>query len=122
MDENYLRTLRILELEPSLSQRVLALRLNLSLGKTNSLLNSMINAGYIQAVRFRNSSNKRAYRYDITSEGLKCKLDLACRFLQVKARECEELKEEIESLKQEILETPIRTIRFTGLTECYSRK
>jgi hypothetical protein len=39
MDENHLKTPRILELEPSLSQRVLAQRLNLSLGKANFLLN-----------------------------------------------------------------------------------
>ena len=104
MDENYLKTLRILEVEPSLSQRVLAQRLNLSLGKANSLLNSMINAGYIRAVGFKNSSNKRAYRYDLTQEGFKCKIDLASRFLQVKSQEFEALQKEIEVLKQEIEE------------------
>jgi EPS-associated MarR family transcriptional regulator len=108
MDENYLKTLRILETEPSLSQRVLAQRLHLSLGKANSLLNAMINAGYIKAVHFKNSSNKRAYRYDLTPEGFLCKKDLACRFLQVKSKEFEELQKELEVLKQEIHEVQLR--------------
>lgn len=102
MNENYLKALRILELEPSLSQRVLAKRLDMSLGKANYLLNSMIDEGYVRAVRFKNSSNKRAYMYYLTSEGFKRKLDLAFQFLQLKAREFELLQKEIEVLKHEI--------------------
>jgi len=102
MDENYLRTLRIIELEPSLSQRVLAQRLNLSLGKTNSLLNSMIEKGYVKAARFKNSSNKRAFQYHLTAEGFKRKLDLTQQVLQLKSREFESLQKEIQILQQEI--------------------
>jgi EPS-associated MarR family transcriptional regulator len=102
MDEYYLKAFRILEVEPSLSQRVLAKRLDMSLGKANYLLNSMINEGYVRAVRFKNSSNKRAYMYYLTPEGFKRKMDLTLRFLHLKAREFELLQQEIEVLKQEV--------------------
>ena len=104
MDENHLKTLRILEGEPTLSQRLLAQRLNLSLGKANSLLNSMISDGFIKAVRFKNASQKRAFRYDLTPEGVQCKMQLANKFLQAKSMEFEALQKEIEILKQEVHE------------------
>jgi EPS-associated MarR family transcriptional regulator len=103
MDENYLKTLRILEVEPSLSQRVLAQKLNLSLGKANYMLNSMIDEGFVRAVRFKNSSNKRAYMYYLTPEGLRQKMELALKFLQVKSQEFEVLQKEIEMLRREVL-------------------
>jgi EPS-associated MarR family transcriptional regulator len=106
MDEKYLKALRILELEPSLSQRVLAKRLDMSLGKANYLLNSMIDEGVVRAVRFKNSSNKRAYMYYLTPEGFKRKVDLTFQFLQLKAREFEVLQEEIEILKREVMSNP----------------
>lgn len=102
MDENYLKALRILAVEPSLSQRVLAKRLNMSLGKANYLLNSMIEKGYVKAVSFKNSNNKRAYTYYLTTDGFKRKLDLAYQFLQLKGREFEILQQEIEVLKHEL--------------------
>jgi EPS-associated MarR family transcriptional regulator len=115
MDENHLKTLRILELEPSLSQRGLAQRLDMSLGKANYLLNSMITEGYVRAVRFKNARNKRAYMYYLTPEGFKHKLDLSFQFLQVKAREFELLQKEIEILKQEVMNSPSAAPAFSGV-------
>jgi EPS-associated MarR family transcriptional regulator len=102
MDENYLKTLRILEVEPSLSQRVLAQRLNLSLGKANYLLNTMIDEGFVRTVRFKNSSNKRAYMYYLTPQGIRQKMELTLKFLHVKSQEFEVLQREIEQLKKEV--------------------
>ncbi len=115
MDENHLKTLRILELEPSLSQRGLAQRLDMSLGKANYLLNSMIAEGYVRTVRFKNARNKRAYMYYLTPEGFQRKLDLSCQFLQVKAREFELLQKEIEILKQEVRNSPSAAASFPGV-------
>lgn len=102
MDENYLKTLRVLEETPSLSQRMLAERLKLSLGKANYLLNALINQGLVKAVHFKNSANKRSYMYHLTSEGIQRKLELTYLFIQLKSREYEHLQQEIETLKLEI--------------------
>jgi len=102
MDENYLKTLRVLEETPSLSQRMLAERLKLSLGKANYLLNALINQGLVKAVHFKNSANKRSYQYNLTPEGMQRKLELTYRFIQLKSREYEHLQQEIETLKHEI--------------------
>jgi EPS-associated MarR family transcriptional regulator len=105
MDENYLKTLRVLEETPSLSQRVLAERLKLSLGKANYLLNALINQGLVKAVHFKNSANKRSYMYHLTPEGMQRKLELTYQFIQLKSREYEHLQQEIETLKLEIENT-----------------
>jgi len=102
MDENYLKTLRVLEETPSLSQRMLAERLKLSLGKANYLLNALINQGLVKAVHFKNSANKRSYMYHLTPEGMQRKLELTYQFIQLKSREYEHLQQEIEALKLEI--------------------
>ncbi len=102
MDENYLKTLRVLEETPSLSQRMLAERLKLSLGKANYLLNALISQGLVKAVHFKNSANKRSYIYYLTPEGMQRKLELTYQFIQLKSREYEHLQQEIETLKLEI--------------------
>ena len=102
MDENHLKTLKILGENPSLSQRHLARELNLSLGKANYILNALIQEGYVKAERFKNSSNKRSYTYYLTSEGIKKKLDLTYQFFRTKSQEFEQLKQEISDLEQDI--------------------
>ncbi len=102
MDESYLKTLRVLEETPSLSQRMLAERLKLSLGKANYLLNALINQGLVKVVHFKNSANKRSYMYHLTPEGMQRKLELTYQFIQLKSREFEHLQQEIETLKLEV--------------------
>ncbi len=106
MDENYLKTLRVLEETPSLSQRMLAERLKLSLGKANYLLNALISQGLVKAVHFKNSANKRSYIYHLTPEGMQRKLELTYQFIQLKSKEYEHLQKEIETLKLEIEKSP----------------
>lgn len=102
MDENHLKTLKILEENPALSQRHLAKELNLSLGKMNYIINALIQKGYIKAIRFKNSQTKRSYAYYLTPEGIKKKVELTYRFFMVKLKEFEELRHEIQTLEQDI--------------------
>ena len=53
------------------------------------------------ASRFKNSHNKAAYRYLLTARGIEEKAALTVRFLQVKMREYETLRAEIEQLRRE---------------------
>lgn len=102
MDENHLKTLKILEENPDLPQRHLARELNLSLGKANYIINALIQKGYLKAKRFKNSNNKRSYSYYLTSEGIKKKLELTYQFFRMKSQEFEQLRREIQALEQEI--------------------
>lgn len=100
-EENHLKVLRLLESDPSLSQRDLARALGVSLGKTNYCIRALLDKGLIKMQNFRNSRNKQAYAYLLTPAGIKAKADLTRRFLQFKLREYEHLKYEIEQLRRE---------------------
>ncbi|OGT23099.1 MAG: MarR family EPS-associated transcriptional regulator [Gallionellales bacterium RIFOXYB12_FULL_54_9] len=94
--------LKTLADEPSLSQRDLAKRLGVSLGKVNFCLNALIAKGCLKADNFRNSGNKLAYAYLLTPHGVDQKARLTVEFLQIKIREYERLHLEITALKREV--------------------
>ncbi|MDD2689187.1 MAG: MarR family EPS-associated transcriptional regulator [Candidatus Omnitrophica bacterium] len=99
--EKTLDVLREIERNPQITQRDLAQKLEISLGKINFLLNALINKGIIEIKNFKNSKNKLAYMYLLTPAGIKIKLELTHKFFIWKLQEYEKLKEEIESLKKE---------------------
>ena len=93
--------LRILEENPGLSQRELAKRLGVSLGKVNFCLNALITKGNLKITNFRNSDNKLAYAYLLTPRGMEEKARITVHFLKLKMQEYERLRDEIEELKRE---------------------
>jgi EPS-associated MarR family transcriptional regulator len=101
LDGPHFHTLRELSRDATLSQRDLAGRLGLSLGRVNYIVNSLIDRGLVKARRFKNSRNKLAYRYVLTPDGLREKVVQTQRFLQVKTLEFERLQSEIEDLRRE---------------------
>lgn len=102
VDETRYELIRLLEQNPELSQRELAERLGVSLGKANYCLRALIRKGWIKVDNFKNSRNRSAYMYLLTPRGVEEKAKLTVRFLQVKMREYETLRVEIERLKREI--------------------
>ena len=101
IDGAHLYALRELSRDDTLSQRDLAGRLGLSLGRVNFVVNSLIGKGLVKARRFKNSRNKLAYRYIVTPEGISEKVKVTRRFLQAKLHEFERLQQEIEDLRRE---------------------
>ncbi len=99
-DEHRYKLLHLLEKDPRLSQRALAGRLGLSLGKVNFLVQALIEKGLIKAHNFRNSQNKSAYMYYLTPRGMKEKAQVTVRFFRKKLAEYEQLKTEIEALRR----------------------
>jgi EPS-associated MarR family transcriptional regulator len=93
--------LKTLEENPGLSQRDLAKRLGVSLGKINFCLNALVAKGSVKINNFRNSDNKLAYAYLLTPSGVEQKARMTVEFLQVKVREYERLRAEIAELKRE---------------------
>lgn len=93
--------LKMLEENPGLSQRDLAKRLGVSLGKVNYCLNALVEKGSLKINNFRNNENKLAYAYLLTPHGVEQKARMTIEFLQIKVREYERLRMEIEELKRE---------------------
>lgn len=93
--------LKTLEGNPSLSQRDLAKKLGISLGKVNFCLNALIEKGCLKVNNFRNSDNKLAYAYLLTPKGAEQKARMTVEFLQIKMQEYERLRAEIEELRRE---------------------
>jgi EPS-associated MarR family transcriptional regulator len=101
-DDAHLKVLHLLQQQPELSQRQLAEKLGVSLGKANYLLRALLEKGSIKARNFRNSQNKLAYAYVLTPQGIAQKAAMAQGYLQRKTAEYEALRSEIESLQREI--------------------
>lgn len=101
-DELDLHLLRELSAAPASSQRSLAQRLGVSLGRINFCLRALSDKGWIKANNFRRSDNKWAYTYVLTPTGVDEKLSLTLRFLQRKTAEYDRLRAEVERLRREV--------------------
>jgi EPS-associated MarR family transcriptional regulator len=101
-DEYRYRIMSLLEAEPALSQRELAGRLGMSLGKVNYCLRALMEKGLLKAHAFCNSRNKRAYVYVLTPSGIRERGRVTLRFLRRKTAEYEALKAEIETIRAQL--------------------
>jgi EPS-associated MarR family transcriptional regulator len=100
-DEIAYKLLKLIEAEPHLSQREIAQKMGVSLGKTNYCLKALIDKGFIKLQNFYNNKKKSAYIYFLTPKGIEEKAAVTYRFLQRKIEEYESIKVEIENLKTE---------------------
>ena len=101
-DENRYQLLKLIEENPELSQRQIAAAIGVSLGKVNFCLRALIEIGSVKVANFSRSPNKKAYVYLLTPKGIEEKAKVTLRFLAKKQNEYEELKREINKLKNEV--------------------
>jgi EPS-associated MarR family transcriptional regulator len=100
-DSSILRVLRLLDASPRLTQRDIAREMGVSLGKANYCLRALIGKGFVKVQNFRNSTNKRAYLYLLTPDGVTAKANLTRDFLVLKRQEYDALRLEVERLQRE---------------------
>ena len=96
--------LYLLEQHPGLSQRELARRLGISLGRVNYCLKALAAKGWLKLENFRQSPAKHRYIYVLTSDGIATRSALAARFLKRKLAQYEQLKAQIAMLERELPE------------------
>ncbi|MDP1573133.1 MAG: MarR family EPS-associated transcriptional regulator [Pseudomonadota bacterium] len=101
-EQAQLRILNIVEAEPEISQRQLAERLGVSLGKTNYLIKALLDKGHLKAGNFMRAENKLKYAYLLTPEGIRAKLQLTRDYLARKEQEYIAMKAEIEAMRHEL--------------------
>ena len=85
-----------------MTQREIAEKLNVSLGKTHYLLKALIDVGWVKFDNFQNSNNKWGYAYLLTPKGVYEKAAITSRFLIKKQQEYNELHLQIQQLKEEV--------------------
>ena len=94
-------TLHVLRhIEELQSQKSLAQKLQISIGKTNYVVKALIEKGFIKAENFFANKNKNQYRYLLTEKGIKEKVALTEKFIERKKAEYEELLKELEEDKE----------------------
>ena len=100
MNNDYFNLLRKIENNPETSQRELASQLGFSLGKLNYCLKALKEKGFIKIKNFKKNKNKINYIYIITPQGFSEKAKLTINFMKRKMQEYDELKIELEKMKE----------------------
>jgi len=113
--EIHYRLLKILSGENNLTQREMATRMGISLGKVNYCLAELAKKGFVKVNRFRGSGNKLQYVYILTPSGLEAKARITLRFLKRKMKEYEDIKQQIKELTREIEQNNLDTLDMEAL-------
>lgn len=101
-EDSHFRVLKLLEENPHLSQRELANRLGISLGKSNYLLRALIEKGHVKMQALRKGGNRlNKIAYLLTPEGFQSRLAMTRNYLDRKRREFAALQSEIDALSRE---------------------
>jgi len=104
--------LRHLQEKQDVSQRELAHKMGVSLGKMNYILNALIKKGIIKVQNFRNNKNKLAYTYYLTPIGINEKSILTVKFFKRKLNEYDIIKKEIAKLEEDMKKINVSEIKI----------
>jgi len=96
------RVLRLLQVNPEMSQRDLADAVGVSLGSLHYCLNALVEKGLVMVGNFTAAEDKRRYAYVLTPKGISERAALTHRFLKRKRAEYDALKTEIAALQEEL--------------------
>lgn len=99
---NEYKILKEIESNPSHTQRSLAEKLNVSLGKINFLISGLVEKGIIKVKKLKNNPDKIRWQYILTREGIKEKVRITKEYLNKRTKEFEDLKKELEELQEVI--------------------
>jgi len=101
-----LQVLKLLQANPSLSQRQLAAEMGVSLGKANYCLRALVEKGLVKLGNFSKNPNKGKYAYILTPAGLEEKTRITLAFLKRKEAEFQAIQHEIDALKSDLESAP----------------
>ena len=102
MNSTEIQVLRDISKNPCISQREIASRNGVSLGKVNYVIRSLVDKGHVKVRNFRKLENKKGYMYLLTPNGVAAKARLTVEYLRRKMEEYEKLQRELDELKQEL--------------------
>ena len=102
MNSTEIQVLRDISKNPCISQREIASRNGVSLGKVNYVIRSLVDKGHVKVRNFRKSENKKGYMYLLTPNGMATKAGLTVEYLRRKMEEYEKLQRELDELRLEV--------------------
>ena len=94
--------MRLLDENPSISTREIALKVGISNGAAYYCVTALVDKGFVKLKNFTRSKTKTNYIYELTSHGIRAKAALTVSFLERKRHEYEDLKAEIERLESDL--------------------
>ena len=97
ISEDQLDLMHIIECDSNASQRQIAQKTGLSIGKVNYCLKALIDIGFIKIDNFTKSSQKINYAYILTSKGMQEKAAITKQFIIKKKQEYDKLNSYINS-------------------------
>lgn len=92
ISEDQLDLMHVIEKNSSISQRFIAKKTGLSLGKVNYCLKALIDIGLVKVKNFHESNDKLKYIYVLTPKGIKEKKFITKYFILKKKQEYDKLK------------------------------
>jgi len=95
VSEELLELMHIVHENPNISQRQIAKKIGLSIGKVNYCLKALIDIGFVKVDNFNSSNQKIKYAYILTPKGINQKIIITKQFIVKKLQEYEKLKEYI---------------------------
>jgi EPS-associated MarR family transcriptional regulator len=116
------RLLKILSQNSNLSQRDMATKMGVSLGKVNYCLAEFAKKGIIKINRFKDSTNKFKYIYVLTPHGIDTKASITIDFLKRKLSEYDEIRKQINELRLEVDDEDLNNIRGSDETHDIEQK
>lgn len=102
------KVIKEIENNPSHTQRSLADKLDISLGKVNYVLAALIEKGIVKAKKLKNEPGNIRWQYILTPSGVKEKLKITKTYLHKRLLEYEEIQKEIEFLKKDVTKQEIQ--------------
>ena len=100
--ETQFKIMRLLDENPSISTREIAMKVGISNGGAYYCVTALIEKGFVKLKRFTQSKTKAKYIYELTPRGIRAKAALTVQFLERKRNEYQQLRAEINRLESEI--------------------
>jgi EPS-associated MarR family transcriptional regulator len=97
------KLLKEIEKNPESTQRSLAGKLDVSLGKVNYVLTGLIKKGIVKAQRLKTDPQNIRWSYLLTPQGIQEKFQITKNYLDNRLKEFEEIQREIDELKKEVV-------------------
>jgi EPS-associated MarR family transcriptional regulator len=96
------KLLKEIERSPDATQRTLAQRLDVSLGKINYVLTGLAKKGIVKVQKLKTDPQNIRWNYLLTPKGLREKVKMTHSYLDKRLKEFDEIQFEIAMLRKEV--------------------
>ena len=100
MEYNEIDLLVLRSVNKIITQKTISNEIGCSIGKVNFVLKTLIEKGLVKAEKFANNQNKKQYKYLLTRNGIKKKIQLTEKFVEKKKKEYEELQADLKKYRE----------------------